>query len=277
MDPSYVSDDDDAEASAMAAAMGFSSFGTQGHLSKKRKFNPTTDAFVDGQELVSLDKGGRKGQGSGGNTIPLGKARVFGAGEGVGAVQQPVVKANDEEISLGDEGEEEGINWKVEGGPDYIDTSLPPPISDEKATQVQETINAILAANLQDDTQKIPLSLGSSDTPHITFAGSRGIPEWSRIKGDMLPLKEHINSPQLVRPVSGKHMESQTDDRSVFSETASLASSSRPNQRGQRNELWYINYYDPSFNGNPWTKIEIERGLEKRGTWLEKQGQRVVP
>lgn len=48
-------------------------------------------------------------------------------------------------------------------------------------------------------------------------------------------------------------------------------------QRGQRNELWYIGYYDPSFNDNPWRELEKENGLPEVGTWVERpqrgQGQ----
>lgn len=113
MDLNYV--DEEEEAAAMAAMMGFSGFGSQKLPAKKRKF--TTDAFVDGQE-PELDKGGKKGQGSGGNTMPLGKTRVFGTGSTNKAIQS--VAVNDSEIDLGDE---EDLD-----GPQYIDTSLPPPI-----------------------------------------------------------------------------------------------------------------------------------------------------
>ena len=113
MDPSYV--DEEEEAATMAAMMGFSGFGSQKPPAKKRKF--TTDAFVDGQE-PELDKGGKKGQGSGGNTMPLGKTRVFGIGSASKASESAGL--NDSEIDLGGE---EDLD-----GPQYIDTSLPPPI-----------------------------------------------------------------------------------------------------------------------------------------------------
>lgn len=113
MDPNYI--DEEEEAAAMAAMMGFSGFGSQKPPAKKRKF--TTDAFVEGQDVKNLDKGGKKGQGSGGNTIPLGKARVLGTGSSNKAIEP--VKTNDTEIEL----EEDET-----GGPQYVDTSLPPPI-----------------------------------------------------------------------------------------------------------------------------------------------------
>ncbi len=94
MDPTYLSsEDEDEDNAAMAAAMGFSTFGMQGP-SKKRKFNAKTDAVVDGDELAALDKGGRKGQGSGGNMIPLGRPR------GICVPAGTVQKSNEEEVDL---------------------------------------------------------------------------------------------------------------------------------------------------------------------------------
>ncbi|KUJ15310.1 uncharacterized protein LY89DRAFT_686080 [Mollisia scopiformis] len=88
------------DASAMAAAMGFSTFGSHKPPAKKRKFNPATDAFVSGQELESIDRGGKKGKGSGGNTMPLGKVRQFG-----------VERRNEDEIGLDVDDEEDGESF----------------------------------------------------------------------------------------------------------------------------------------------------------------------
>jgi hypothetical protein len=53
------------------------------------------------------------------------------------------------------------------------------------------------------------------------------------------------------------------NSRNTFSDTASIGSS-RPSQRGDpRNENWYLDYYDPSFNENPWERLEKEKGLQK--------------
>lgn len=118
MDPNYV--DEEEGAAAMAAMMGFSGFGSQKPPAKKRKF--TTDAFVEGQDVMALDKGGKKGQGSGGNTMPLGKTRVLGTGSATKAIEP--VGMNDSEIDLGDDDDTDG--------PQYVDTSLPPPILADK-------------------------------------------------------------------------------------------------------------------------------------------------
>jgi hypothetical protein len=228
MDPSYASSDDEAE--AMAKQMGFSSFGAQGPP-KKRKFNPATDAMVEGQELVSLNRGGKKGQGSGGNMIPLGKPRVMG-------VAPP---ANEDEIALDDEDEEDG-------GPAYIDTSLPPPQEQEAdrsaftpgetAWIAQQKIDAILAGN---QAPTIPPESKGKDKPHFSEAG-RGVSQF------ISALQEAPRPPTAATTTS-------------TTTSGSFTGSQQPRERGQRNPLWYVDYLDPSFIENPWASLEKANGL----------------
>lgn len=282
MDPSSNSSGDESESAAMAAFMGFSSFGSQNHPAKKRKFNPATDAFVEGQKLASLDKGGPKGQGSGGNTIPLGRPREFGK-----TVKQAVAREeaarlemnNDDEIALSDEAEEDGPQYvdtsrppptmagqdagreeiaaitaeESNDEPEYLDTSQPAPaVSEEEAQKMQARIDEILA------------KIGSGDSDSISKPGesSRELQVESHISG--LPLK----------PGSGESV-LRSGPRHSISDKAPIASSSRPSHRGQRNELWYVEYYDPTFNENPWAKLEKEKGLQQKGSWLENRGHRI--
>ncbi len=249
MDPSNASSEDEAE--AMAKAMGFSSFGTQGPT-KKRKFNPKTDAMIEGQELASLDRGGSKGQGSGGNKIPLGKPRVFGVAP----------TANQEEIEVDIEDEEDAaayINTSLappsmqdiseeDQGPAYIDTSLPPPKEDARAAQ--QKIDAILAHST--------ISLVPSDStikmkPLLSDIG-RGV------GGFMKALEDESRPPVPTVPAPATSSSSSLDYH-------------QPRLRGQRNELWYVGYYDPSSNENPWEKLEKANGLEPRGAWIERGKQ----
>jgi hypothetical protein len=287
MDPEYVEgDEEDEEAQAMAAAMGFSSFGSHKQPTKKRKFNSTTDAFVDGQQLASLDKGGKKGQGSGGNTVPLGKTRVFGA---LVTTTKPLevqgaMRPNAEEIVLGEDELEDGPNYvdtsfpppmeREEDGPNYIDTSLPPPseaveehgskyvetdhppsITDEEAEEMQARIDALLASiDSQQSEPLLPSESGARPTHHE------------------LPEKSAFSDTAL----SQGGARSLQNPQNRFSDTASVASSSRPSERGQRNPTWFIGYYDPSFNENPWAILENELGLEPLGKWPDKQGTQAV-
>jgi hypothetical protein len=233
----------------MAKAMGFSSFGTQGPT-KKRKFNPKTDAMVEGQELASLDKGGKKGQGSGGNKIPLGKPRVIGIPS----------KSNQEEIELDGEDEEPAHidtslpppskqdSLEEDEGPEYIDTSLPPP--NEEARAAQQKIDDILA--------------NSTTPPVLPDSKIKMKPQASEVGQGvgrfMSALQDESRAPVSSAPVPA------TRDRSHMDHY-------QPRQRVQKNEFWYIGYYDPSFNENPWAKLEKANGLEPRGTWIERGGQ----
>jgi hypothetical protein len=277
MDPEYGgSDEEDPAAQAMAATMGFSSFGSHRPTAKKRKFNPSTDAYVAGDELASLDKGGKKGQGSGGNTVPLGKTRVFGSAPSAtnaGAGQKSTGGGgNQEEIDLGEDTED------YEEEPNYIDTSLPPPIesggnhvqryvdnsqprppgvSDEEATEMQARIDALLTSISAGDPEATSIPETKSEAQLL----SRGHPSWP-------PFSDTAFMLGGPRP--------QSSSRDGFNDASSVASSSRPSERGQRNPKWYVGYYDPSFNDNPWAKLEEARGLEPLGRWPEHQGTRTV-
>jgi hypothetical protein len=246
MDPSYV--DSENEAEAMAKQMGFSSFGTQGP-SKKRKFNPKIDAMVEGQELASLDRGGKKGHGSGGNKIPLGKPRVLG-------VPPPL---NQDELEIDIDGyEDQGpacIDTSLpppshqddsdeEEGPAYIDTSRPPP--NEEANAAQEKIDAILANNT---VPPVPPDSRAKMKPPILSTG-RGVAQF-------LASRQYGTQSSIPNVLDGRA-------------GGSFRGSHQPRERGQRNEFWYVGYYDPSFNENPWAQLEEANGLEPRGTWVER-------
>ena len=282
MDPEFIDDEENTDAQAMAAIMGFTGFGSHKAPVRKRKFNAGTDAYVDGQELMKLDKGGKKGQGSGGNTMPLGKTRVFGGGGGgaekasqetlettTGATQiaaaAPVATSNNDEIDLGD-----GLD-EQDDGPVYIDTSKTPPaealdgneqdskqappISNTVMQEVQTRIDALLASieNREDAwDDSVPNSTEVPRKPH-------DIPQ-SQTFGDTAFM---LGGP---RPQGNRWVD--------FNDTASVASSSHLNHRGKRNPTWYVDYYDLSFNENPWEKLEKEKGLESLYKWPENTGLR---
>lgn len=299
----------DDEESAMAAAMGFSAFGHK-PAAKKRKFNPTTDAFVEGQALESLDRGGSQGKGSGGNTIPLGRMRELGAKKG-GTER---TEGRDEELGMGKgrgrgmmklpptrtveapgESEEEGPNYidtsrsppafagNFEDGPQYIDTSEaapitsyhPPnipspvpgtaetPVSDEEAIEMQRRVAALLASlepvapsgqegtNLPERPAFTPNS-NYGDTAFMQ-GGSRG---GTSERGSQWGGSRRGGSERGGSERGGGRGGSQWVGSS----------------RGERNDKWYIGYYDPAFNANPWERLEKERGLEALGNWVEVPG-----
>ena len=62
------------------------------------------------------------------------------------------------------------------------------------------------------------------------------------------------------------------NSRNTFSDSASIASSKPSHRGGPNNENWYLEYYDPSFNENPWERLEKEKGLDPLGSWGKIQG-----
>lgn len=240
--------DPDSEAAAMAAAMGFSTFGAA-PAKKKRKFNANTDAFVAGQELENIDRGGKKGKGSGGNNVALGKVRTFGTGavsESPVVVSRPVENDAEIELELEVDGDGDG-DGEGEERPNYIDTSLPAPMQEmgsEEQEDAQWKIDEILAR-----------SSGVTD-PAITDSSSLpSVPGYA-------PLPSRP-PPQL------------DSDTAVFGGSmGSVASSSAGGRnsfprKGQYNERWWDGYYDPAFNTNPWATLELKMGLEPVGQWLQ--------
>lgn len=299
MDPNYSDPED--EATAMAAAMGFSSFGASKPPAKKRKFNAATDAFVEGQVLEKIDKGGKKGQGSGGNNTKLGKQRVFGQSA---VPKAETRKQNDDEIDLEDEGDETLQNIGIrnarlaednqEEGPQYLDTSLPPPAEAEaddrggedgpayidtstEAPIIADSISSAEKAEVQARIDALLASIGSGPPPPSNDL-------------DTAPEYQAASASAPLSPSRNLHLPNRPPP--TFSDTASMASSrgrgsswggrsrggrgrgARGRGRGERNERWFEGYYDPSFNCNPWEKLEKGRGLEERGTWLQHPSKR---
>jgi len=125
-------------------------------------------------------------------------------------------------------------------------------LTTKKKKKIQERIDSILAANP-----------GEEDTDVTTTELT-------------VPILEKFPRPQGLpeRPVWADAELAKGFGREIGerSETGSVASSSRPTRRGERNVRWFEGYYDPSFNENPWRKLELVRGLEARGSWVEGQG-----
>ncbi|KAI0517413.1 hypothetical protein F5B22DRAFT_124188 [Xylaria bambusicola] len=148
-----MSDAEDPDnATAMAAAMGFSSFGAQ-QPNKRRKFNPNTDAFVAPSSSVTSTSNSalhfhqhNEGNGhtatTGSNTVPLG-----------------VRKKNMDEIDLDDDDVVEQLPSTgqttqpataddEDPEPQYIDTSRPSaPVIADPADPLQSKIDAIVGSS----------------------------------------------------------------------------------------------------------------------------------
>ncbi|KAI1130779.1 hypothetical protein F5Y10DRAFT_108149 [Nemania abortiva] len=222
---------DEAEdtAAAMAAAMGFASFGAQ-KPNKRRKFNPSTDAFVapispsastSASTLPFHRYNDDRATTTGSNTVPLGHRK------------QPT---NADEIDLDDDEDEiepqsvsdSQLAQRIAGDdddgdpePQYLDTSRPSaPVIADPADDLQSKIDAIVGSSGVWD----PVT---STQPSSSVAGS----EYSS-RGGRGGRQRHVNR----------------DDRS--------------------GNKWWEGYYDPAFIVNPWDKLEKANGLEPRGTWV---------
>lgn len=280
-------DPEDEEASAMAAAMGFSSFGSHKPPAKKRKFNPTTDAFVEGQDLEKIDRGGKKGTGSGGNTMPLGKTRVLGKPKEVGRNSEDEIDLDADKDEGGPQYEDssripptednlddprdmdmslprrtEQTDGAHEQGPAYIDTSEEAPaaatVPEAEKAEMQARIDAILAS-----IESAPPPPGSETLPLHSISGG-------------LPPPLGLSNKPVYSDTSFMQGSPRGHGRGAFSDAGSMASSRggrggrNHGGRGQHNKNWYEDYYDPSFNENPWAKLERVKGLQPVGTWIER-------
>ncbi|TVY37012.1 hypothetical protein LSUB1_G002944 [Lachnellula subtilissima] len=287
-----MSDSSDEEAAAMALAMGFSSFGAP-PSKKKRKFNSATDAFVDGQEqltpeqLENIDRGGKKGKGSGGNNVALGRTRVFGTGSGSGAAsgagrgggsggvsyeaQAPLVlqahARNDAEINLYGGRADDGSG--DEEKPNYVDTSLPAPVEElrgigsggEGSLELQNQATEKATEAVDEMQAKIDSILASAQ-PGISVPPLPALPPGYT---DSAFTEGRIRSPPAaaVQSVAGS-------SRGGGGGGMRGGRGGGSARGGQRNERWWEGYYDPSFNVNPWEALEKKMELRSVGNWLEK-------
>lgn len=286
----------------MAALMGFSTFGAS--KPKKRKFNSATDAFVDGQELEKLDRGGKRGKGSGGNSAPLGKRRVLGqksSGESMG-------RKNDDELDLGlDDNDEDGGDGGVpiltnlpppkvihnqgrlspprddpeseEEGPNYVDTSLPPPatLSSSRPSQPHIAQDFEIQYKLGNTLDSIKSSPGSDIITLAPFV--RTSPPRERSNQGFAPMAHQYhdlparpNPAPLAYPPPNPSANAPGMGGGGMrgGREGGYGRSGRSYGGKERNEKWWEGYYDPSFNENPWGVLEKEKGLEARGGWLER-------
>ncbi|KAI1495839.1 hypothetical protein F5X99DRAFT_102489 [Biscogniauxia marginata] len=141
-----MSDTDDT-AAAMAQAMGFSSFGSQNPPSKRRKFNPSTDAVVAASSSHTVPlylQAADQDFGSGSNATPLG-TRIQNHDEIDLDLEDDAqhITANDE-VRSRDGQDDSGAG----PGPQYLDTSRPSaPIAPGREDDIQSRIDGIVGTS----------------------------------------------------------------------------------------------------------------------------------
>lgn len=132
-----------------------------------------------------------------------------------------------------------------EPGPVYIDTSLPPPNRKSRAAQVM--IDAILAKNE-----------GAGPAPPKKQAKKAAAPQGL---GQFLSA---LQGPPPMPPPTIQQLHQVQQVQQVHPWPLP------PRGNGQRNALWYVDYYDQSFNENPWLVLEMSKGLQPLGSWIER-------
>ncbi|KAI1188405.1 hypothetical protein F5B17DRAFT_272624 [Nemania serpens] len=231
---------DDAEdadtAAAMAAALGFSSFGAQ-KPNKRRKFNPSADAFVASATSSALpfhrhgDDNHNRMRMTGSNTVPLGPRKQ---------------NINTDEIDLGDDDDDgeqppsasaaaEQATTYGKHGDDEEDDADNPEEPESRSLDTSRPSASIFADPAADDLQsKIDAIVGSS-----TDANASPQPSSSSV----------IGGRYSGRGGYGEHQRNMNRD-------------------GRSGDKWWEGYYDPGFITNPWASLEKANGLEPYGSWM---------
>ncbi|KAI0996655.1 hypothetical protein K3495_g11528 [Podosphaera aphanis] len=215
------------ETASMAAAMGFTSFGSQ--LTKKRQFNHSADSYVEGQHLTHNGQSSKKDARSGGNKTPLGNPRIL--------------SSKKQTLDLGKNNIEKAHLEEDHFRSEYVDGKrLGESESDGKNNQVvTEKSVKTFSKSAVPEPQTVALDVHAQTDHHNPrfFQGTLQRKENNQ-------LNNLANSCSLHKNLSGNHGK----------------------QEVQRNENWYDDYYDPSFNENPWERLEISMGLKSKGCWV---------
>ncbi|KAI5920426.1 hypothetical protein F4810DRAFT_437248 [Camillea tinctor] len=232
-----MSDTEDT-AAAMAQAMGFSSFGAQ-NPSKRRKFNPGTDAVVasSSNPTVPLFRT-EHAPGSGSNMTPLGvrtrnKDEINLDLDDDNDEQQPTPKAN--AMTQGRDGQD-GDDDDPE--PQYIDTSRPPaPLEPDTGDSIQSQIDNIVGVSA-------PVEGSAYFASQVDAGGAGDLQGWGRGRGH-----DYGRNRGRGRGRGG----------------------GRGGNQGHGHDSghnWWEDYYDPWALINPWEKLEKNLGLKPRDSFL---------
>lgn len=282
MSQDHASDDDGV---AIAEMMGFSSFGTQGST-KKRKFDPSIHAMVHLEDLAELDKGGKRGMGSGGNEIPLGRQRMLGQ-------VNSSLKHNENEVDLG--AEKLDVQDHIKGGtseddeereePRYIDTSIPAPAVSTSAREedVRTSHQGLLRGgakaardsfdNFSEKWQLPNIRLHQNiDEDQQRLRTNTRVPQglaqyMSTLQSS--PITESASSKTGYEPYMWSAMMRHPSPSPITipEQPVSLEHRSNRGTKNQKNDSWSLDYYDSNFNENPWAQLERSNRLRPQATW----------
>lgn len=279
---------------AMAALMGFSSFGAA-PKAKKRKYNPAVENAVTDASLTLQGKRQQQQQhkdyrpssgASGGNRVPLGRGRGMGTGaknEGgiPSVVEQPHGGMLDETTTAGGlaTGEAAELGDRVGSGvlggsgsaseddmPRYVDTSSTPPAEEGRVTAVGTGGWGDHSPRYVDTSRQRPLpGPGEVPSPAAELSpnddGGAGLQHGNQ--SSVQQLRQEPNS----RYVLG------SEGRGGGEDKVGVASGElydwRALRKGVVDRRGDVTYYDESFVENPWRDLLVgvgKRGADGRGT-----------
>lgn len=282
-DDDFYGDDDntaefeDVPEPAMAATMGFTSFGgsqkrgngdpSSAHSAKKRRFNHQSDEAVivgaepgyedpdnfydqDGEHDSALEMG---------EPEPLQQSGIITASKAQLASKTKRKKkpkdddpdyidySDDDDNSNGDNGAADYDNFELDT---TLDSDAPSPTRTPIVAVAEEAVAAPPPPHSKPGKKAPAQSAGASkpqpqsQTPTGKATKRAGTPPASRRGG---------KQPQGQGPGPGQ---GQTQ--------------ARPQGRGrtQIDPNWYVDYYVTGSNENPWEKLEVERGMQAVGSWI---------
>lgn len=256
---------------AMAALMGFSSFGAA-PKPKKRKYNPAVENAVTDASLTLQEKKQQEQQhkdyrpssgASGGNRVPLGKGRVMGKGEtnegrSLGVVVQPhggmldegttagglaTGKAAERGDGVGTGGLGESESASEDDGPRYVDTSSTPPAEEGRITALGSGGWGDNGARYVDTSRQPPVR-GPGDVPLPAAEMSLNVDGGAGLQHGQDPNARSILA---------------SEERGGGKDKAGVASGElydwRALRKGVVNLIGDVTYYDESFVENPWREL----------------------
>ena len=303
-EPGVDIDADELDSAAIAAAMGFSSFGSQAHPNKKRRFNPLADAVIDSpwdNRPPAARPGPPRPPTTSANSVPVRATRAPMAlpPPSTLPLHPPEVSttANTDEIALDDDGNDEP-------GPQYIDTSRPigeirdhglgggagEPHGSEDDAAFHARIQAVVAAGnakygvtetaapSRPDPQQLDGSVLSTDQLGHRHhrAGEGRLKDRHGFRADLVPGAVVAESGDALDEDAPAGADGEVDadptaaGLSQFGTDADGNTSQPPQDGGHDQRDWGTGYYDPSSNENPWARLESKLGLPPRDdSWLE--------
>lgn len=228
---------DELDSAAIAAAMGFSSFGMQSHPNKKRRFNPRADAVV---AAASSSRGNDRNASAGPalqHPLP----------------QRPPPRANADEIDLEDD---DDVNPESAVPDSQLDGSVV-----SKARHGQATV-AAAADNLIRSADRHGFRSDLTASPQLPPPPGPAAYDASDYGHDRN--RYHGSHSQTGSEGYGAHRGGGHGGHGGHGNPGGPG--------GRERRIWWTDYYDPTSNQNPWAQLEAGLGLPACGTWLERNG-----